>query len=82
MGLLDTVKKAIRGKGGQIEKGIDKVADVIDDKTKGKHSSKIENVAGKAKGLVDKLDDAPDKGAADKDAPDTGAGDGGSSGAS
>ncbi len=62
MGLLDSVKKAIRGKGGQIEKGIDKVAGAIDDKTKGKHSSKIDGVADKAKDLVDKLDDAPDKG--------------------
>jgi hypothetical protein len=65
MGLLDSVKKAIRGKGGQIEKGIDKAADVIDDRTKGKHSSKIDGVADKAKDVVDKLDDAPDKGAGD-----------------
>jgi hypothetical protein len=70
MGLLDKVKKAIKGKGDEVSKGIDKVADVVDDKTKGKHSSTIDGVADNAKDLVDELDEAPSKGAgteADRD---------------
>ena len=66
MGLLDSVKKALRGKGDDIGKGIDKVADVVDDKTKGKHSSAIDDVAEKAKDVVDSLDDAPSKDAGDQ----------------
>lgn len=62
MGLLDSVKKAMRGKSAQIDKGIDKVADVVDDRTKGKHSSKIDGVVDKAKDVVAKLDDAPEEG--------------------
>lgn len=57
MGLLDTVKKALKGKGKQIESGIDKVADVVDDKTGGKHSEKIDDAAQKAKDIVEKLDE-------------------------
>ena len=57
MGLLDTVKKALKGRGKQIESGIDKVADVVDEKTGGKHTEKIDDAADKAKGIVDKLDE-------------------------
>jgi len=57
MGLMDTVKKALKGKGKQVESGIDKVADVVDDKTGGKHTEKIDDAAEKAKDLVEKLDD-------------------------
>ena len=39
MGLLDTIKGAFKGKGKQAEAGIDKVADVVDDKTGGSNSS-------------------------------------------
>ena len=58
VGLLDKVKGALRGKGAQVTKGIDKVADVVDDKTGHKHSDKIDDVADKAKDVVDKLDDS------------------------
>lgn len=57
MGLLDNVKKALKGKGKQIESGIDKVADVVDDKTGGKHAEKIDDAADKAKDIVDKIDE-------------------------
>lgn len=57
MGLLDTIKKALKGKGEQIESGIDKVADVVDDKTGGKHTDKIDGAADKAKEIVEKLDE-------------------------
>ncbi len=57
MGLMDTIKSALKGKGKQVESGIDKVADVVDDKTGGKHTDKIEDAAEKAKDVVKKLDD-------------------------
>ena len=57
MGLLDKLKKALRGKEKQIDAGIDKVADVADDKTGGKHTEKIDDAADKAKEVVEKLDE-------------------------
>lgn len=57
MGLLDTLKKALKGKEKQVDAGIDKVADVVDDKTGGQHTEKIEDAADKAKEIVDKLDE-------------------------
>jgi hypothetical protein len=61
MGLLDTIKKALRGKSDDVAKGIDKAADFADDKTKGQHSSTIDDVAEKAKDVVEGLDDAATK---------------------
>ena len=57
MGLLDTLKSTLKGKGKQVDAGIDKVADVVDDKTGGKHTDKIEGAADKAKEIVDKIDE-------------------------
>jgi len=57
MGLLDTVKEALKGKGKQVNTGIDKAADVVDDKTGGAHTEKIDDVADKAKDVVAKLDE-------------------------
>lgn len=57
MALLDTIKKALRGKGQQVEGAIDKAADLVDDKTGGQHTDKIDDVAEKAKDFVEKLDD-------------------------
>ncbi|MGV3759069.1 MAG: antitoxin [Actinomycetota bacterium] len=59
MGFMDKVKDLAKGRGKQIDQGIDKVADVIDDKTGGKHADKIDQAAEKAKDLADKLDDDP-----------------------
>ncbi|MEZ5137524.1 MAG: antitoxin [Acidimicrobiales bacterium] len=56
MGFLDKAKDAIQGKEDQLDQAIDKAADVIDDKTGGKHTDKIDQAADKAKDLVDKLD--------------------------
>jgi len=42
--------------GDKIEAGIDKAADVADDKTDGKYSDKIESGAEAAKDFVEKLD--------------------------
>ena len=58
MGLLDSIKKALRGKGDDVSKGIDKAADLVDDKTGGKHSDTIDDVADKAKDVVEGLDDS------------------------
>jgi len=57
MGLLDTIKSAFKGKGDQVNSGIDKAADVVDDKTGGQHTEKIDDAAEKAKDIVDKLDE-------------------------
>jgi len=59
MGLMDKLKDLAKGRGKQIDQGIDKVADVVDDKTGGKHTDKIDQAAEKAKDLVDKIDDDP-----------------------
>ena len=57
MGFLDKVTDAVGDHADQVEKGIDKAADLIDDKTGGKHSDQIDGAADKAKDLVEKLDD-------------------------
>jgi len=56
MGLMDTLRNALKGKSKQVESGIDKVADVVDDKTGGTHTDKIDDAAEKAKDVVEKLD--------------------------
>jgi hypothetical protein len=61
MKVLEKVKSLMKGKGDKAKGGIDKVAKVVDDKTKGKYSDQIENVSEKAKDVVDKLDEEPDK---------------------
>lgn len=56
MSILDKLKGLLKGKGDQADAAIDKAADAIDDKTGGKYSDKIDDVADKAKEVVDKLD--------------------------
>lgn len=59
MGLLDDAKDKIggllKGKEDTVKDGIDKAADVIEDKVGEKHADKVEDVAEKAKDVVDKL---------------------------
>ena len=57
MGLMDKVSGLLKGKGKQVDDAIDKVADVVDDKTGGKHTDKIDSVAEKARDAADKLDE-------------------------
>lgn len=57
MSILDTVKKALKGKGEQVDSAIDRAADVVDDKTGGTHTDKIDSVAQKAKDIANKLDE-------------------------
>ncbi|WP_347893981.1 antitoxin [Nocardioides secundeburneus] len=60
MGFMDNIKgkveDAVDQHGDKIADGIDKAADLADDKTGGKHHDKIEGAASKAKDALDKLD--------------------------
>jgi hypothetical protein len=60
MGFLDKLKKqatkAVDQHGDKVADGIDKAAGVVDKKTKGKYSDKIDTGRGKAKDALDKLD--------------------------
>lgn len=57
MSILDKIKDLLKGKKDQIDSAIDKVAEVADDKTGGKHTDKIEGAADKAKDVTAKLDE-------------------------
>ncbi len=56
MGIFDKAKDFVAEHDEEIDKAIDKVADVVEDKVPEKHAAKVEEVAEKAKGFVDKLD--------------------------
>ncbi|MES5818341.1 antitoxin [Streptomyces sp. RG80] len=76
MGLLDNLKAKLspakdkvsglaQQHGDKIQHGLDKAAKVVDEKTKGKYSDKIQTGTGKAKGAMDRLahkDDGTDGG--------------------
>ncbi len=49
-------KDAVDQHGDKISSGLDKAAKVVDDKTKGKYSEKIDLGTAKAKDALDKLD--------------------------
>ncbi|MCF4140665.1 antitoxin [Streptomyces sp. Tue 6430] len=51
----DKVSGLAHQHGDRIHHGIDKAAHVVDEKTKGKYSGKIQSGTGKAKGAVDRL---------------------------
>jgi hypothetical protein len=50
--LAERAKDAVADNAEKVDAGIDKVADTVDGRTKGKHSDKIDSVADKAHGLV------------------------------
>jgi hypothetical protein len=58
MSILDKAKGLLGKNRDKAKDGVDKAADLIDDKTGGKHTDKIESAADKAKDLIDDL--APD----------------------
>lgn len=79
MGLLDSLKAKLapakdkvsdlaQQHGGKVEHGLEKAAKVVDEKTKGKYSEKIESGTGKAKEAIERL--------AHKDGPGGDKGDG------
>ncbi|MFF0161008.1 antitoxin [Streptomyces sp. NPDC005263] len=66
MGLLDNLKAKLspakdkvsglaQQHGDKVERGLDKAAKVVDEKTKGKYSGKIHAGTGKAKGAMDRI---------------------------
>ncbi|MBK3580151.1 antitoxin [Streptomyces sp. MBT65] len=66
MGLMDSFKAKLapakekvsglaQQHGGKIENGLDKAAKMVDEKTKGKYSGKIQTGTGKAKDAMDRL---------------------------
>ncbi|MGK5728715.1 antitoxin [Streptomyces sp. URMC 124] len=66
MGLLDALKAKLapakdkigdlaQQHGDKIDQGLEKVAKVVDEKTKGKYSSQIHTGTGKAKEAIDRL---------------------------
>lgn len=73
MGLLDNLKAKLgpaKGKvsdlaqqhGDKIDRGLDKVARTVDERTKGKYSDRIQTGTGKAKGAMDRLAHKDDDG--------------------
>ncbi|MFJ8464112.1 antitoxin [Streptomyces swartbergensis] len=75
MGLLDNVKAKLGPAKGKvsdlaqrhedkIQHGLDKAAQVVDKRTKGKYSDRIQSGTGKAKGAMDRLAHKSDSGPA------------------
>jgi antitoxin protein of toxin-antitoxin system len=64
MGIFDNLKKkaeqAVDEHGDKIAQGIDKAADVANERTGGKHGDKIDKGAAAAKDQLDKLDGRDD----------------------
>jgi hypothetical protein len=52
MGLLDKAKDLLGQHEEKVEDALDKVAEVVDDKTGGKYADQIDKGAEKAKGLI------------------------------
>lgn len=53
MGIFDKAKDALSDHNEQVDQGIDKAADIIDEKTGGQHTEQIEQGAEQAKNLMD-----------------------------
>ena len=52
MSIIDKVKELLGQHGDKAEKGIDKAGDMIDEKTGGKYSDKIDSAQEKAKDML------------------------------
>jgi hypothetical protein len=59
MGLLDKAKALLGQHEEKVEGALDKVAEVVDDKTGGKHTDKIEKGVDAAKGFIGDDGDTP-----------------------
>jgi hypothetical protein len=55
VGLMDKVRGMLGQHGDKVEQGIDKVGDVVDDKTGGKYAGQVDKAQDAAKEGVDKL---------------------------
>lgn len=64
MGRFDDLKNKAKGlvdkQGDKISDGLEKVGDIVDDKTDGKHTDKIRQGIDKAKDALDDLDGKED----------------------
>jgi MT0933-like antitoxin protein len=61
MGIFDKAKDALSGKEADVDAGIDKAGDMVDDKTEGKYAEKVDQGQEMAKDKVgDLLDDKPE----------------------
>jgi hypothetical protein len=58
MGLIDKLKGLVGGHKDQAEQGVDKAADLADDKTGGSHSDQIATAAEKTNEEIDNLGDS------------------------
>lgn len=57
MGIMDSIKSKLGGNKSKVKQGVDKAADVIDDKA-GEHGDKVHKGAEVVKDAIDKLPDA------------------------
>ena len=57
MGIIDSIKSKLGGNKSQAKQGVDKAADVIDDKA-GEHGDKVQQGAEVVKDGIDKIPDA------------------------
>ena len=55
MGLMDKLRSLVGKNKEPVKDGVDKTADVVDDKTGGKHTEKIDDAAEKVKDTVDDI---------------------------
>ena len=55
MGLLDNISAAIGGHEDQVNDGIDKIGDLVDDKTGGKYAGKVDQAQDFLKSKVDNV---------------------------
>jgi hypothetical protein len=55
VGLMDKVRGMLGQHGDKVEQGIDKVGDVVDDKTGGKYAGQVDKAQDAAKEGIDKL---------------------------
>ena len=53
MGIFDKAKDLLNEHNEQVDQGIDKAADLIDEKTGGQHSQQIDQAAAKVKDAID-----------------------------
>lgn len=60
MSIVDKVKQLIGQHSDKAKHGIDKAGDMIDEKTGGKYTDKIDTAQQKATDYTDKLGDPPD----------------------
>ena len=56
MGFLDKVKSLVSQNADKVDQAIDKVGDIVDQKTQGKYASQVDKVQDAAKKAVDKSD--------------------------